>query len=160
MRNWRTGPHRRQPPVGAGTLLVRAGSKLGERLLSAHSGWQSRRIHVGQPADCFLSRCRIDRSPRLCRLVHSGYMFEEFRGRGLFPVLLRDTYLTLWESGTRYVAALVDRNNTRSMVAPKFFSGVVRRPCPILIVPFLGPRVLGEGLRRLRDTTVELPRNG
>ena len=104
--------------------------------------WANRQV-------AFYQGVKLRELPAGVAYIHHGYMFEAFRGRGLYPVLLRDAYLSLRDTGIRNLVSFVERNNTRAMVTSMFFP-IYRISNPILILPGLGPTMLGGGFRRLR----------
>lgn len=93
--------------------------------------WANRQV-------AFYRGVKLMELPAGVAFIHHGYVFEAFRGRGLYPGLLRDTYLSLRDSGIRNLVSFIERNNTRAMVTSMFFP-IYRISNPILILPRLGP---------------------
>lgn len=88
---------------------------------------------------------------------HNGYIFPEFRGRGLYPIVMGQFYTLLRSQGIRYVAGLVDRKNRPALGAGQHFA-IRRESAPILYLPGLKPIVLGKGFRMMREVAKERPR--
>jgi len=95
----------------------------------------------------------LARLPGDVAYIYNTYIFEEFRGRGLYTNFLAESRAHLGKGGCRYIASLVDRENLPSIGPGRHF-GTRRERAPVVFIPGLWPIVLGKGFRMLKEVAM------